>query len=91
MSWYDNIFLAPPEDEPEQVLDDAVYGILHDDIDYEVEVNNGQIDKIYRYEEDGVTRVECFKEISSTEYYALIVEKVEELDKNEKLANNWRD
>ena len=39
MSWYDNIFLGAPDDEPEPQMEIGTYEIYHNDIDYDVTVD----------------------------------------------------
>ena len=67
MSWYDNVFLGAPDDEPEPIMEIGIYEICHNGIDYEVWVElvefdsfikDTYIESIYRYEEDGETQVE---------------------------------
>ena len=92
MSWYDNIFLGAPDDEPEPIMEIGTYGIYHNDIDYDVTVDliepdayfkDTMITSLIRCEEDGVTKVECINDISD-EDYELIVEKILEINKNDR-------
>ena len=92
MSWYDNVFLAPPEDEPEPQMEVGTYGIYHNDVEYEVVVDvlepdayfkDTYIEAIYRWEEDGETKVECSSEMTD-EDYDNIAEKILEINKNDK-------
>ena len=82
MSWYDNVFLAPPEDEPEPVLDDGDYEMYLSNGEFvQVVVDGGEIEEVYRWEDDGETQVECSKELSHSDYDH-IVENI--LDKAER-------
>ena len=92
MSWYDNIFLGAPDDEPEPIMEIGTYGIYHNDIDYDVTVNlvepdayfkDTYIEAIYRWEEDGETKVECSSEMTDEDYNN-IAEKILEINKNDK-------
>lgn len=82
MSWYDNVFLAPPEDEPEEVMEDGVYEFYHFDEDLMVSVEDGWFTSIMHYEEDGETQTDCSDKFDAAEL-ELLVEKILEINKNE--------
>ena len=92
MSWYDNIFLGAPDDEPEPQMEVGTYGIYHNDIDYDVTVDliesdayfkDTIIESVYRYEEDGITKIECSSELNDDDYDA-ITDKILEMNKNDR-------
>ena len=92
MSWYDNVFLAPPEDDVEPIMEVGTYGIYHNDVEYEVVVDvlepdayfkDTYIEAVYRWEEDGETKVECSDELTDEDYDA-ITDKILEINKNDK-------
>lgn len=91
MSWYDNIFLAPPE-YPEPQLKIGTYEIYHNDVEYEVVVDllesdayfkDTYIESVYRWEEDGITKIECSNELNDADYDA-ITNKILEMNKNDR-------
>ena len=92
MSWYDNIFLGAPEDEPEPIMEIGTYEIYHNDVDYDVTVDliesdayfkDTIIESVYRYEEDGITKIECSNELNDDDYEA-ITAKILEINKNDR-------
>ena len=94
MSWYDNVFLASPEDDVEPIMEVGIYEIYHNGVDYEVSVDliesdasikDTYIEAIYRWEEDGETKVECSDEMTDEDYDD-IAEKILEINKNDKAS-----
>ena len=91
MSWYDNVFLAPPEDEPEPQMEIGTYSVYHNDVEYEVVVDllelceyfDTHIEAIYRWEEDGTAKIECSNELNDADYDA-IASKILEMNKNDR-------